>query len=230
MAVVRSRRGLDLPLAGTPAGPVEDARATATVALLGADYPGLKPALKVDIGDRVALGQTLFEDKQRPGVRYRRAGRRDRERDSSRRTALSGVGRDQRRCVDRADRVRGRSAGARASRCRIGARAPARGGPLAGTAHASIRARAFSDRQAGGDLRHRNRYAPPRDRARRRDCRPRRGLRLRAAAARGARPQALRLRRRRTSSRCAGGRRRRRIRRARTRVATPAGTSTGCCP
>ena len=70
MAVVRSRRGLDLPLAGTPAGPVEVARATATVALLGADYPGLKPALKVDIGDRVALGQTLFEDKQRPGVRY----------------------------------------------------------------------------------------------------------------------------------------------------------------
>lgn len=70
MAVVRSRRGLDLPLAGTPAGPIEDARATATVALLGADYPGLKPALKVDIGDRVALGQTLFEDKLRPGVRY----------------------------------------------------------------------------------------------------------------------------------------------------------------
>lgn len=70
MAVVRSRRGLDLPLAGTPAGPIDDARATATVALLGADYPGLKPALKVDIGDRVALGQTLFEDKQRPGVRY----------------------------------------------------------------------------------------------------------------------------------------------------------------
>ncbi len=70
MVAVRSRRGLDLPLAGTPAGPVEVARATATVALLGADYPGLKPALKVDIGDRVALGQTLFEDKQRPGVRY----------------------------------------------------------------------------------------------------------------------------------------------------------------
>ena len=38
--------------------------------LLGADYPGLKPALKVDIGDRVALGQTLFEDKQSPGVRF----------------------------------------------------------------------------------------------------------------------------------------------------------------
>ncbi len=51
-------------------GPVEDARATAPVALLGADYPGLKLALKVDIGDRVALGQTLFEDKQSPGVHY----------------------------------------------------------------------------------------------------------------------------------------------------------------
>jgi Na+-transporting NADH:ubiquinone oxidoreductase subunit A len=70
MTVVRSSKGLDLPLAGAPQGAVEPARAVSTVALLGPDYPGLKPAIKVEVGDRVALGQTLVEDKQHPGVRY----------------------------------------------------------------------------------------------------------------------------------------------------------------
>jgi Na+-transporting NADH:ubiquinone oxidoreductase subunit A len=70
MAVVRSSRGLDLPLAGAPSGTVEAARMVSSVAVLGPDFPGLKPALKVEVGDRVALGQVLFEDKQHPGVRY----------------------------------------------------------------------------------------------------------------------------------------------------------------
>ena len=70
MTVVRSSKGLDLPLAGPPSGAVDSARTVSSVAVLGPDFPGLKPALKVEVGDRVALGQTLFEDKQRPGVRY----------------------------------------------------------------------------------------------------------------------------------------------------------------
>jgi Na+-transporting NADH:ubiquinone oxidoreductase subunit A len=70
MAVVRSRRGLDLPLAGAPSGTIEAARMVSSVALLGPDFPGLKPALQVEVGDRVQLGQALIEDKQRPGVRY----------------------------------------------------------------------------------------------------------------------------------------------------------------
>lgn len=70
MAVIRSSRGLDLPLAGVPAPAMEAARSVSHVALLGPDYPGIKPALKVEVGDRVALGQALIEDKQRIGVRY----------------------------------------------------------------------------------------------------------------------------------------------------------------
>lgn len=70
MAVVRSSKGLDLPLAGAPFGAIEAARSVSSVALLGPDFPGLKPALKVEVGDHVALGQVLFEDKQRPAVRY----------------------------------------------------------------------------------------------------------------------------------------------------------------
>jgi Na+-transporting NADH:ubiquinone oxidoreductase subunit A len=69
MTVVRSSRGLDLPLAGAPAGVVEDARRVSQVALLGADYPGCKPGMKVEPGQRVALGDTLFEDKRFAAVR-----------------------------------------------------------------------------------------------------------------------------------------------------------------
>jgi len=70
MTVVRSSRGLDLPLSGVPQGAIEVARPVSTVALMGPDFPGLKPAVRVEIGDRVALGQALIEDKQHAGVRY----------------------------------------------------------------------------------------------------------------------------------------------------------------
>ena len=206
MAVVRSRRGLDLPLAGTPAGPVEDARATATVALLGADYPGLKPALKVDIGDRVALGQTLFEDKQRPGVRF---------------TAPAG------------GTVSAIHRGARRSLVSVVISVDASIAPIEFAAAARARARPDAESvrelllEAGlwPALRTRPfaRVASPTDSpaaifVTATDTRPHaiapagviaaraEDFELRAAAAGRARPQALRLRRRRTSRRCADGR------------------------
>ncbi len=49
---------------------VEDGPAVSRVALLGADYVGLKPTLHVQPGDAVLRGQLLFEDKKAPGVRY----------------------------------------------------------------------------------------------------------------------------------------------------------------
>lgn len=44
------------------------------VAVLGADYHGMKPTMKVQEGDRVKLGQPLFEDKKNPGVFYTAPG------------------------------------------------------------------------------------------------------------------------------------------------------------
>ena len=38
------------------------------VAILGEDYQGLKPTMLVAEGDKVTLGQPLFEDKKNPGV------------------------------------------------------------------------------------------------------------------------------------------------------------------
>ena len=70
MAVHSNRKGLDLPLAGAPALTISDAAPSGRVALLAADVPGLKPALAVQVGDRVLRGQKLFEDKRLARVAF----------------------------------------------------------------------------------------------------------------------------------------------------------------
>ncbi|MDO9072164.1 MAG: Na(+)-translocating NADH-quinone reductase subunit A [Rubrivivax sp.] len=70
MTVHQVKRGLDLPFAGEPTQDIEPARDCVQVALLGADYPGLKPTFHVQPGDAVLRGQLLFNDKQVPGVRF----------------------------------------------------------------------------------------------------------------------------------------------------------------
>ncbi|PAT35274.1 Na(+)-translocating NADH-quinone reductase subunit A [Vandammella animalimorsus] len=62
------KRGLDLPLAGAPQPQLADAAAVRRVAVIGADYHGLKPTMAVQVGDRVKTGQPLFSDKNQPGV------------------------------------------------------------------------------------------------------------------------------------------------------------------
>ena len=66
----RITRGLTLPIAGEPSGRIEDARPARHVALVAADYVGLRPTMHVAVGDTVARGQLLFEDKTLPGVRF----------------------------------------------------------------------------------------------------------------------------------------------------------------
>jgi len=70
MAVHSFRKGLDLPLAGPPVQRIESTAAMRRVALLGADNPGLRPALAVQPGDPVRRGQLLYSDRKSPGVRY----------------------------------------------------------------------------------------------------------------------------------------------------------------
>lgn len=64
------RRGLDLPIAGVPTQQIEEARPVTRAALLGIDYPGLRPRLLVAEGDWVREGQSLWIDKHRPGIRF----------------------------------------------------------------------------------------------------------------------------------------------------------------
>ena len=68
MAVHRIKKGLDVPITGAPAQQIEAAAAVETVAVVASDFVGLKPRLRVDVGDVVKRGQPLFEDRKREGV------------------------------------------------------------------------------------------------------------------------------------------------------------------
>jgi Na+-transporting NADH:ubiquinone oxidoreductase subunit A len=68
--MIRTRKGLDLPIGGAPEQRIEPARSIRSVALLGDDYPGMRPTMEVREGDRVTRGGLLFTDKRNPGVRY----------------------------------------------------------------------------------------------------------------------------------------------------------------
>lgn len=64
-------RGLNLPIDGAPRGEgIETAAEVAACAVVAADFVGLKPRMLVEEGDKVALGQPLFEDKRFDGVVY----------------------------------------------------------------------------------------------------------------------------------------------------------------
>ena len=66
--MIKVRRGLDLPIAGAPEQVIHDGPKISQVAVLGSDYPGMKPTMEVREGDRVTRGQVLFSDKKNPGV------------------------------------------------------------------------------------------------------------------------------------------------------------------
>lgn len=68
------KKGLDLPITGGPEQNISEGNSIQTVAVLGADYVGLKPKLAVAEGDKVKLGQTLFTDKTNPGVNFTAPG------------------------------------------------------------------------------------------------------------------------------------------------------------
>lgn len=68
--MIKIKRGLDIPIQGTPQQTIEDAPAARAVALVGFDYVGMKPTMEVAVGDTVKAGQLLFTDKKTAGVRY----------------------------------------------------------------------------------------------------------------------------------------------------------------
>jgi len=62
------KKGLDLPVLGAPHQEISETRETETVAVLAADYVGLKPRLMVQEGDVVGVGTPLFFHKDTPEV------------------------------------------------------------------------------------------------------------------------------------------------------------------
>ncbi|MEM7732186.1 MAG: Na(+)-translocating NADH-quinone reductase subunit A [Pseudomonadota bacterium] len=68
MQMFKLKKGLDLPVLGAPSSPEIDAPDIRTVAVLGADYIGLKPRLEVQEGDKVGAGAPIFYHKDTPEV------------------------------------------------------------------------------------------------------------------------------------------------------------------
>lgn len=68
--MIKIKKGLDLPIAGAPEQTIEAARPIRTAAVLGDDYPGMKPTMAVREGDVVKRGSVLFTDKKNEGVRF----------------------------------------------------------------------------------------------------------------------------------------------------------------
>lgn len=48
-----NKKGLDLPIAGTPSQVISDGKAIKKVALLGEEYVGMRPTMHVRVGDEV---------------------------------------------------------------------------------------------------------------------------------------------------------------------------------
>ena len=71
---IKIKKGLDIPLAGSPEQRIDAGADVSTVALLGPDTHDLKPRMLVQEGDRVKLGQALYEDKDNPGVVFTSPG------------------------------------------------------------------------------------------------------------------------------------------------------------
>ena len=66
--MITIKKGLDLPISGTPAQVIHNGNTVNEVAILGEEYVGMRPSMKVREGDMVKKGQVLFEDKKNPGV------------------------------------------------------------------------------------------------------------------------------------------------------------------
>lgn len=71
---IKIKKGLDIPLAGTPEQSIYAGADVTSVALLGPDTNDLKPRMLVREGDRVQLGQPVFTDKANPGVNFTSPG------------------------------------------------------------------------------------------------------------------------------------------------------------
>lgn len=74
MAVHRIKKGLDLPITGAPQQVIAPAKPVRHVAVLGADYVGMKARMEAKVGDVVKRGQLLFDDRKTPGVRFTAPG------------------------------------------------------------------------------------------------------------------------------------------------------------
>lgn len=74
MGLHKTKRGLDLPISGSPEQAIAGRKQISQVAVLADDFPGMKPRFFVKEGDTVLRGSPLFEDRKQPGVHHTAPG------------------------------------------------------------------------------------------------------------------------------------------------------------
>ena len=72
--MITIKKGLELPITGSPKQEILPGNSVGSVAVVGPDYVGMKPKMAVRVGDKVKLGQLLFTDKSIPGVKITSPG------------------------------------------------------------------------------------------------------------------------------------------------------------
>lgn len=70
MGVHTIKKGLDLPITGEPQQKISKGKGVTSVAVMAADFVGMKPRMAVKVGHEVKRGQLLFEDRKTEGVRH----------------------------------------------------------------------------------------------------------------------------------------------------------------
>jgi Na+-transporting NADH:ubiquinone oxidoreductase subunit A len=63
--MITIKKGLDVPVSGSPQQVIHDGPSIKTVATLGDEFVGMRPTMFVKVGDRVKKGQVIFEDKKK---------------------------------------------------------------------------------------------------------------------------------------------------------------------
>ena len=67
MGIHTIKKGLDLPITGSPKQVIENSPETSKVAIVATEFVGMKARMAVEVGDEVKRGQLLFEDRKNPG-------------------------------------------------------------------------------------------------------------------------------------------------------------------
>ncbi len=68
--MIKIKKGLDLPITGSPKQEIHIGPPITQVALLGEDYIGMKPSMHIRIEQQVKCGDLMWTDKKNEGVRY----------------------------------------------------------------------------------------------------------------------------------------------------------------
>lgn len=68
MKTIKITKGCDIPIAGRPEQRIDEGPSINRFSVTASDYVGMKPTFHVAVGEKVRMGQLLFEDKKNPGV------------------------------------------------------------------------------------------------------------------------------------------------------------------